>query len=235
MPLLVVLMTVLFSSPAWASITCTGESFAFDTPTDPQAQNYTVPSVTDGITLIHTAMRSSARDVQIGTTTIGGGAVTRVNALTASTDTVNEVFYQLNVAAGVQSISVDFDSAPLSYVLTAVTCGGVNQSSPIAVDNAATGSSTTVSVSCAGTTSSQLVLDFVSADGNAGGLTPGAGQTFLDEDVADATLAAGSSYEQGGGTVTMSHSITNNDWATICVALNAATSSRVRGSARYLP
>ena len=36
----------MWSGSAWA-ITCTGQSFTFDTPTDPQAQSYTVPSVTN--------------------------------------------------------------------------------------------------------------------------------------------------------------------------------------------
>lgn len=210
----------------WAAIACTGESFPFNTPSNPQAQNYTVPSVTNGITFSHHTVRNGARDITTDPT-IGGLAMTRIGTIATATDTVTEVFYRLNVSAGVQSVSVGWDGTPLSYVLTMVTCGDVSQSNPIASNNQATGTSTTVSVDCTSTSATQLVLDFVGADGNAAGLTTGGGQTNIDQDIADATLSAGASSEPGnGGTVTMSHTITSNDWATICAVLNQVSTGR---------
>lgn len=226
--LLLVLFVLLLAQPAWA-ITCTGTSYPFNTPSDPQGQAHTFPSLTNGIAIVHSAVRNGARIVQ-STPTIGGVSTTRINARTASTDTVTELFYLLNPSSGSQTVSVDWDNTPLSYVLTVVTCDGVNQSSPIADDASASGSSTTVSVNCT-SASGQLVLDFVSADNNTS-LTTGAGQTNLDQDVADGVLAAGASSEPGAATVTMSETLSvSNDWATICVALAEAVSTSRRSVA----
>lgn len=224
--LLLVLFVLLLAQPGWAAISCTGTSYPFSTPSDPQGQAHTFPSLTNGIAIVHSAVRNGARVVQ-STPTIGGVSTTRINARTNSTDTVTEVFYLLNPSSGSQTVSVDWDNVPLSYVLTVVTCDGVNQASPIGNDNAATGSSTSVSVSCT-SASGQLVLDFVSAENNTA-LTTGAGQTNLDQDVADVTsLVGGSSSEPGAASVTMTQTLANsNDWATICVALaEAVTTSR---------
>ncbi len=221
------LASLLSPGMGWAAITCTGQSFPFNAPTDPQAQDYTVPSVTNGITIVHAAVRNSLRTVNA--ITIGGNAMTQIGTRQASTDTASEVYYRLNVASGTQSISVGWDATPLSYVLTAVTCGDVNQTTPIAVNNAATGTGgTTATVTCTGTSSGQKVLDFVSLDAPAGTLTPGAGQTNIDNDIADNILVAGISEEAGGGDVVMSQTITSGDWTTICAALSPAATARRR-------
>lgn len=221
--LLLFFVFFLTSNTGWAAITCTGQSFPFNTPSNPQAQNYTVPSVSNGITIIHVGTRLSTRTVT--SSTIGGGATTQIGSRVTSTDTANEVFYSLNVSSGVQSISVGWDGTPSSYVLTAVTCEGVAQSSPVAVTNSASGSGSGITVNCAGTSASQLVLDFATSDGPTG-LTVGGGQTNIDNDIADALLTAGVSSEPGGGTVTMSQTGGGGDWTTICAALNAATAGR---------
>lgn len=227
----IALLIALLSSPAYAAITCSGTSFPFDAPTNPQAQDYTVPSVTNGITLAHVAARSGARDVTA--ITIGGTNVfsNRVETLVVGTDAVTEVFYKVNASAGVNSVSVTWDNTPLSYVLTMVTCEGVNQSSPIAASNSATGTTgTAVSVTCTSTTG-QLVLDFMGADGNTT-RTPGGSQTLIDEDVADGTLLAGATSKAGASpNVTMSHTLgSSNDWATICASLAPASTRRPGGA-----
>lgn len=211
------ILVILFV-PSWSyAITCTGTSFPINAPTDPQAQDYTVPSVGSGITLIHAAVRGGSRTVS--SITIGGLSTTQIATRLSSTSHAAALYYRLNVPSGVQSISVDWDAAPLSYVLTAVTCGGVNQTSPIAVSNTATGTTgTTITVDCAGTVAGQLVLDFAAADTNTT-LTRGAGQTEIDQDVSDGVLVGGSSSEPGGGTITMSNTISSDDWSTFCVAL----------------
>lgn len=222
--LFLLFLLLLVPTPGQAAITCTGTSFPIDAVTDPQNQAYTVPVVTNGITFFHAAVRSGGRTVS--SATIGGDAGTQIGSGLAQTSHAAALFYRLNVAAGSQTIALDWDAAPLSYVLTAVTCEGVSQTNPIAVSNtnsAATG--TTITVDCAGTTATQLVLDFAASDANTT-LTRGANQTNIDQDVADAVLVAGASSEPGGGTITMSNTITDDDWTTFCVALNPATSRR---------
>lgn len=214
------------------TITCTGQAFSFDTPTNPQAQNYTVPSVTNGITIAKIAARNGARDVTA--ITIGGTNVfsNRIGALVVGTDAVSEAFYRLSTPSGAQSISVTWDGLPISYVLIAVTCGGVNQGTPFNTPSTATGTTgTAVTVNCA-SASGQLVLDFVSADGNTT-MTEGAGQTRVAQGTADATLMSGVSWEAGAApTVTMSNTLgSSNDWATICASLIPAVTNRAKGEA----
>lgn len=214
-----------------AAITCTGQSFPFATPTDPQAQDYTVPSGANTITLIHAAMRSATRSID--TVTIGGNAVTEIDTKATSANTGTQVYYRLSVGSGTNSISANFDAAPLTYVLTAVTCDGVDQTTPVASTATASGSSTTASVTCTGTTTGQVVLDFVSTGGGTGSFTAGSGQTNIDNDTAE-SLIGGASIESGGGDITMSQTVPSGDWVTRCVVLNPAN-DRVRGGARYLP
>ena len=225
MSILFLFILLLFpTAPTWAAITCTGQSFPIDVPTDPQSQAYTVPSVTNGITFFHAAVRNGSRTVT--SATIAGNAGTQIGTGLSSTSHAAALFYRLDVASGSQTIALNWDAAPLSYVLTAVTCSPVNQSNPIAVSNTATGTAgTTITVDCAGTTASQIVLDFAAADGNTT-LTRGANQTEIDQDVSDVILAAGSSSEPGGGTITMSNTIVDDDWSTFCVALNPVSSRR---------
>lgn len=228
-----ILVSVLWGLPAQAAITCTGTSFPFDTPTNPQAQDYTVPTVTNGVTFAHIAVRNAAREVTA--ITIGGTNVlaNRVGSLLQVTSITNEAFYLKSATAGTNSVSVTWDSVPLSYVLTMITCEQVDQTTPIASSNTATGTTgTTATVDCS-SAAGQLVVDFVAVDGNGGGLTAGSGQTMLDQDISDATLAAGSSYEAGATTVTMSHTFaSNDDWATICAALTPASSGSAFGRRR---
>lgn len=210
----------LVTAPAHAAITCTGTSFPHGGPTNPQAQDYTVPTVTNGITFAQIGARSGARDVTA--ITVGGVSIfsNRVETLTVGTDAVTEVFYYLSAPSGVQSVSVTWDGVPLSYVLTMVTCEGVNQSAPITDSAAATDTTgTAVSVVC-NSAVGELVVDFMGADGNTT-RTLGAGQSLIDSDVADATLLSGATYEDGASpTVTMSHTLnSSNDWGTICVSL----------------
>lgn len=233
--LLTGVLTLLLASPSWAAITCTGTSFPFNTPTDPQAQDYTVPSVSNGITLVHFAMRNSARSLA-ETPTIGGNNLTQIGTTISSTDQAGELWYRLNVTSGVNSISANFDATPLSYVMTAVTCEDVNQSSPIAVSNSATGAGGgTLTVNCAGTSSGQVVIGFGAVDGTGATLTDGAGQTSLDTDIADNALRTAASTEPGGGTITMSYTTGGGDWHIFCVALEAIAASRNRGGNSIYP
>ena len=223
--LVLALVVLLAPLSAQAEITCTGQSFAFNAPSDPQAQDYTVPSVSNGVTFVHAAVRNSSRTVTAAT--LAGNTMTQIGTRQASTDTASEVFYWINATPGTNSISINWDATPLSYVLTAVTCAGVNQSTPVASNNAATGAGgTTATVTCTGTTGSQKVLDFVSLDATSGTLTARAGQTNIDNDTADAVLGAGVSEEPGGGDITMSQTITAGDWTTICAVLNAVSTGR---------
>lgn len=217
---------LLFATPSWA--VCTGASFPFDTPSNPFSQAYTVPSVTNGVTFVAFASRNAARDITSGPT-IGGNAMTRIGTLLTSTNTSHELFYRLSVAAGSQTIAATYDGLALSQVITAVTCDGINQSSPIFASNTATGSGGTITVNC--NSANGPVLDFFGAGGqSAGAETAGPGQSTLDSDIADNLLRAGSSVESGtGGSVAMSQSLAiGGDWTSFCVALNLVASSATR-------
>ena len=229
---LIVLALMLFASPSWAAITCTGTSFPFNAPSNPQTQAYTVPSVTNGVTFIGFSIRPDTRTV-VGTPTLGGITLTHVGARAVSTDTATDVYQLINAASGSQTISIQYSAAPLSLVVTAVTCDNVDQATPVSSTTTATGSGTSVTVNCAGTTGG-LVLDFAAADQNSS-LTTGAGQTNIDQDVADGVLAAGASREAGAATVTMSHTISNSsNWGTVCLALKEAAAS-IFGLQRRMP
>lgn len=224
--LLFMMILVLLPQMSRAAVTCSGTSYPIDAVSDPQAQSHTFPALSNGIAFAHVAVRSGGRSVQ-GTPTIDGNATTRVESRLATASQVGELFYLLAPGSGSLSVSVDWDAAPLSYVLTIVTCEEVNQSSPIADSNLASAASgTTISVTCEGVADG-LVVDFASADANST-LTTGANQTNIDQDVADAVLVGGASFESGTGTITMSQTITDDDWSTFCVALAPVASSTTR-------
>lgn len=205
------------------AITCTGQSFGFNVPGDPQAQDYTVPSVTNGITLIGLSWRSQTRT--LSSITIGGLTPTEIGTRVDSPSNVAlQVFYRRNMTAGVHSVNADWNTAPLSYVLTVATCGGVDQITPISATNTATGNSTAITVDCTSAVG-QVVVDFPAIDAD-GPMTEGASQTVLGQNEADNTLAAGASTEAGAATTTMSWTANTGDWATRCVALTLASSGR---------
>lgn len=217
---------VLIAVPSWATITCTGQSFSYDTPSNPQAQSYTVPSVTNGITFFFASARNNNRTFTSGPTAGGAAATAQVlSRLNDGSNTTGALYYWMNLAAGATTFTGTYDSLPLSLDYTMVTCSPVNQVTPTSNPNSATGSSATVTVDCT-SSASQLVVDFAGANGNTA-LGSGAGQTFISQasPAADGTLVSGSSYETGAATTTMSHSITSSTWHTYCLSLNELITS----------
>ena len=228
---LVMIAVMLLASPSWAAITCTGTSFPFNTPSNPETQAYTVPAVTNGITLIGFSIRPATRTIT-GTPTLGGVTLTHVGDRAVSSNTATDVYQLVDAASGSQTISIEYSAAPLSLVVTAVTCENVDQATPVSDTTTATGTGTTVSVTCSSTTDG-LVVDFAGANGGTT-LTTGAGQTSIDKDSADGVLAAGASSEPGAATVTMSHTVSSGDWGTVCASLKLAASS-IFGLQRRMP
>lgn len=138
-----------------------------------------------------------------------------------------ELYYYVG-ATGAQSVTVTFDASKNSMTLGLRSYCNVNQASAFGTSIAANGSATPITQNVTSATG-ELVIDAVAATGGTGEtLTVGAGQTQelnFFQDQTNHIQAA--SDEAGAGTVTMSWTIsTNNYWASLAVPLKPSADRR---------
>jgi hypothetical protein len=154
-----------------------------------------------------------------GLTQVTGGSVTN------STNCSAEMWYLVNPAVGVYTITVTL-SASASFTAGAITFGGVNQSTPFGTFASATGSSAAPSVN-ASSASGEMVVDVLAAKGNPTA-TAGAGQTRQWHDVYSTTIRGAGSTESGATTVTMSYTLSaKQQWAIGAVGLKPSNPTAV--------
>lgn len=229
---------MLLALPAWAfaAIDCTDANAVVledSTPADPDVYlTYTAPSGTDKITIVGTGYRRGGAQ-SVATPTIGGNAMTAIDAATFQDPAGGRLWYRLGVGAGAADVSVDWDATPLASAHGVVTCSGVDQASPIRTSNTATGASTTPSVTLTGCLTGDVIIDFVTKDGNAA-FTVGANQTQISQPTATEMNAAMSSQNGADGGV-MSWSITSDQWTIQAVCLAQASSTDFGGGELWFP
>lgn len=109
----------------------------------------------------------------------------------------------------------------VDVVATAVGLTGINQSSPLANEIDAEGTSTTPSVTVS-SAAGDWVLDCVTWDiDGAASVTPGAGQTQLGQDTQGGNCGHAVSWKSGAASVTTSWTIgASKDWSIVGVSIN---------------
>lgn len=226
MPYILALAILLFIQPAHAAIDCTDANAVVledNTPANPDTYlTYTAPSGSDKITLVGTGWRAGG-GTKVPTPTIGGNAMTAIDTATYEDPAGGRLWYRLNVGAGAANVSVAWDSTPLASAHGVVTCTGVDQVSPIRTSGTAIGTSTTPSVTLTGCLTGDVIIDFVTRDGNAA-FTVGANQTEISQPTATEMNAAMSRQNGVDGGV-MSWSMSSDQWTIQAVCLAQASST----------
>ena len=237
MLLLLLAISLLIASPAWAAIVCENET-ATSTVADPQTLNYTPGAGTNRVLIVNVHYRDTDADNTTisGVTSTAGGTFNHygtASSVGGGADLVGAMYYSTDFADGVQTISVDYSGSVLQGYVAAFVCTGVNTADPFRDTAAtATGTTTTATVNVTGTSTLDLVIDNATIGTLDAGVSPtlGADQTQMyNVNLGGDNAEAVASSEPGnGGTVTMSWTnLTGiNSWSIVAGALVEATSTR---------
>lgn len=233
------LLLALLLVPSWAlaAIDCTDANAVVledSTPANPDTYlTYTAPSGSNTITIVGTGWRAGGV-TKVPTPTIGGNAMTAIDADTYQDPAGGQLWYRLGVGAGTANVSVAWDSTPLASAHGVVTCSGVDQVSPIRTSGTAVATSTTPSVTLTGCLSGDVIIDFVTRDGNAA-FTVGASQTQISQPTAVEMNAAMSKQDGADGGV-MSWSHASEQWTiqAVCLAQEVSATT-LDGGVLFFP
>jgi hypothetical protein len=204
----------------------------FDSASSAAGPNGNVSS----LTFAHTVGAGSDRVLWVGVhtrdgntavsnVTYGGTPFTRVGSIVAGGgQNRSEIWQLLSPAVGTANIVVTL-SAAKNVAAGAVSFFGVDQSTPVGSLASGSGNSTTANVTVS-SAAGEVVLDAVSANGDAISLTAGAGQTQrynTGTGTAGGNVRAGGSTEQGAPTVTMSWTLgASKPWSIFAVSIRPA-------------
>ncbi len=230
------LAILLVPSWAFAAIDCTDANAVVledSTPANPDVYlTYTAPSGSNKITIVGTGQRQGST-AKVATPTIGGNAMTAIDAATFQDPSGGRLWYRLGVGAGTANVSVAWDAIPLASAHGVLTCSGVDPVSPIRTSGTAVGTSTTPSVTLTGGLAGDVIIDFVTRDGNAA-FTVGANQTQISQPAAVEMNAAMSKQDGVDGGV-MSWSMASEQWTIQAVCLAQYVASDVGSEVLWFP
>ena len=201
---------------------------------------HTIANKSNRALLVHVALRPVGNDDSITGATFNGVAMTSLLSHShASAGLVARAFYMLNPPVGAYTVQVNFIGTTRRKVANSSSYYNVNQTTPFPQTNTGEGTSTTPSVTVAGTTSGNLVVD-TTACASSQTYTPGAGQT---ERIDQNTGGGGppsqhctiESCEEtsAGGNVVMSHTIGSSDnWCELayCIKVSGGTEITIAAS-----
>jgi MSHA biogenesis protein MshQ len=191
--------------------------------------NHTVGSGSNGILIVGISFRDG--NVSVTSVTYGGTALTRIGAQNSGgNQNRTEMWYLLAPASGTASVHISM-SASKAVVATSISFFGVSQTTPLGTAAfASSGGSTTASVTVT-SASGQVVIDTVTANGDARSLTAGASQTqqwnsYSGSGDASNARGAGSTQTAGATTTTMSWTLgASKPWSIGAVPLLPAPSA----------
>lgn len=182
--------------------------------------SHTVGTGANRLLLVGVAFAGTDRS--ISSITFGGASFTYVGS--SGVNRRVEIWKLLNPTAGTASIIANWNGSK-DAVFWSGSFTNVDQSTPLGTFQSASGSSTTPSVTVSSDTG-ELVVDILAADGDAGAISPGGGQTLIcsgNTGTSSGDARGGGSSEPGASSVTMSWSLGNSkNWDLGAVALRAA-------------
>jgi hypothetical protein len=118
--------------------------------TSPQAFNHTMGSVSNGIVVVGVSLWENVAGVGLVTgVTYGGNAMTRAGTEVVNGSMVSDLFYLVNPASGVNSVSISFTGSGggiLGLQAGAMSFSGVDGTSPADATNNASGFSQNATV-----------------------------------------------------------------------------------------
>jgi len=187
--------------------------------------SHTVAVVANRFLLVSLSFRDG--NVSATSVTYGGAALTLIGVQNApGTNNRTEMWYRIAPTAGTANVVVNM-SASKEIVGVSVSYAGVNQSTPLGTHVCASNTSTAASVAVS-SAAGQLVVDAVTANGDANSLTAGASQTQLWNTVsangsAAANARSGGSTKAGASSTTMSWTLgVSKPWSICAVPLLVA-------------
>ncbi len=232
--MILLLLFILVSAPAYAWETPPCDTVSSNTTeADPQTISYTVGTTTtvNRAVIVQTSWREEGGTIT--GVTFDGNAMTQIGTSALNTTPTPDVgaaqWVITGVSSGTYTVSVDWSGVFGSQsTVIAITCYGVDQTTPVRVGSATTGTASTdtsVSVNVSSATG-DMVIDLVTVSAvDAGEPTIGASQNSLVACVANGTtnLDSCSSSEAGAATTTMSWSAaTSENWALHAFSLQPA-------------
>jgi Right handed beta helix region len=184
--------------------------------------NHTVGSGSNRFLIVSVAIE---RDTdRVTAMTYAGQALTFVGTSVDPTTTARvEVWRLIAPATGTNTVSVTFNSLS-SVVVAAISFSNVNQTTPIAASQFATGNATLTASASVASATDQVVLATIAADDAANTVTPGSGQTsrWNVMNAAD-VIGAGSTKPGSATSTTMSYTLGDNKgWAMGLLAIQPA-------------
>jgi hypothetical protein len=192
-----------------------------------QTWSHTVGAVANRILIVGISFRDG--NVSASGVTYGGTALTQINAQNGpGNQNRTELWYLLAPPVGTASVVVSM-TASKTIAAASISFGGVNQLTPLGVSACANNTGTTASVSVV-STASQLVLDTVTANGDANSLTAGGAQAqqwniFSGTGDAGNARGGGSTQTAGALTTTMSWTLgVSKPWSICAIPLLGSAS-----------
>lgn len=185
------------------------------TTTTPLTFSHTCGSGSDRLLVVGVSIRGA---VTVTGITYAAVALTKIRHDAPGGDVRSELWYLVAPATGANNVVVTM-SGDQSFAAIAQTYTGVHQTVPKGTDVGSTGSGTAVTVDVTSATG-ELVIDVVTRQASGGTFTEGASQTKRQTHT---TQPGGSmSEEAGAATVTMSWTISSEDYAQCAVPFKPA-------------
>lgn len=222
-----VLVSIAYSVPAWAAISCVDAGaveLATADPTDPQTISYTTPAGSNQVLFVGVGQRT-ATSAQTVTVTHAGNSMTATAATQYTDPSGASLFYIISPTAGTNDVVVDYGTAaPLDSAYIIWTCSGVKLSAPVHDANGATSTGTAITVTVANLVAGDVVVDFMASDDNTDG-AEGANQTAIHI-VSGGSNTAGASFQAAADGGVMSWTLDlSEQWSQQAVALTPATAT----------
>lgn len=196
-----------------------GSSDADATPTT-QTWSHTVGTNDNRLLLVFLMYEAS----DTPTVTYAGEAMTWFTTVSSGT-TYTSLYYLPSPTSGANNIVVAWSTATTAIGL-ASSWYDVDQNGPFGDAKSVSGNSNTASAAVTSKANTEVVVDGTSVTNSVTTMAKGAGQTEVDGNLASEDLRAGSSYEAGASSVTMSWALgAVADWQVLGVTLVGATAS----------
>ncbi len=215
--LLLTLTFLLLAAPAWAAIVCGNETNIDGAPpADPLQLTATPDTGSNRVWIIHVTMLDTDADNTVvnGVTSSAGGTFNLYgnNVEIGGVDVLSYIFYSTDFVDGSQTLSVDYNAAPLYGNIVQYVCTGVRKSNPwlgTATTSQAAAAGISINVPCM---VGGLAIDAVADSGTSVTPVVGADQTQMYNDETGGTnnLDTAGSTEPGAATNTMSWTETDS-------------------------
>jgi len=217
-----IMLTAAGAGQAAAQTITVDPATAVEAASSSVTMNHSVGNGSDRYLVVSVAIER--RDATVNSVTYGGQALSFLGRITdANTAATLDVWGRAAPVSGTNQIVVTL-SGSAAVVVGAISFGGVDQTSPIAASQFASGTSGLTASASVASATDQLVLAVIAANDSVNSVTTGAGQTSRWNVVNAADVIGAASTRTGAATTTtMSYSFgAQGGWGMGLIALRPA-------------